>query len=242
MHSIRVARKGLLSSAGQNTRQKDVFLVVTAQLNHKLMPLDRSERYEDPLQDELEKHGFGETDGGGTMTEKSGEIEYIDVELRLVRTHKSIPFVINRLESYGAAKGSKLVIIEGRKRREIPFGKIEGFGVYLDGVNLPDEVYNASDVNLVIKEFNKRLKGHGGVQSYWQGPNETALYIYGDSVEKMKAKIADFIAAYPLCKGARVVSVAPKASERCGLTNPCRQRGMAGPVPLRGSRYLIPRA
>jgi hypothetical protein len=27
-----------------------------------------------------------------------------------------------------------------------------------------------------------------------------------------------------------------------GLTNRCRQRGMAGPVPLRGSRWLVPRA
>src|SRR6266550_4980563 len=45
------------------TRDKktDVRLSVTAQLNHKLMLLDRCERYEDPLQDELEKHGFGKT-------------------------------------------------------------------------------------------------------------------------------------------------------------------------------------
>ena len=28
----------------------------------------------------------------------------------------------------------------------------------------------------------------------------------------------------------------------CGLTNRCRQRGMAGPVPLRGSRWSVPRA
>ena len=183
---------------------------VTAQLNHKLMPMDRCERYEDPLQDELAKHGFGETDGGGTMQEKSGEIAFIDVEMNLSQTDKSIPFVLERLESYGAPKGSKLIVREGRKTRNIPFGKIEGFGVYLDGVNLPNEVYKTSDVNLVIKEFNKRLKGHGRVQSYWQGPTEAALYIYGDSVEKMKTCIADYMAAYPLCKGARVVTIAPK--------------------------------
>ena len=29
-------------------KEKDVCLSVTAQLNHKLMPLDRGERYEDP--------------------------------------------------------------------------------------------------------------------------------------------------------------------------------------------------
>ena len=29
--------------------KQDVALAVTAQLNHKLMPLDRGKRYEDPL-------------------------------------------------------------------------------------------------------------------------------------------------------------------------------------------------
>ena len=186
-------------------------LSVTAQLNHKLMPIERGERYEDPLQVELAKHGFGETDGGGTMTAKSGEIEFIDVEMRLTRTDESIPFVIKCLESYGAPKGSKLIMGSGRHRREIPFGQCEGFGVYLDGVNLPDRVYQTCDVNLVIKTFDKLLKGHGDVQSYWQGPTETALYIYGDNAEKMKARIAGFMAAYPLCRGARVVTIAPKS-------------------------------
>lgn len=183
---------------------------MTAQLNHKLMPLERFERYEAPLQNDLEKHGLGEVQDGGTMCESTGEIEYIDVELSLVRTKTSIPFVMDRLELYGAPKGSKLIIREGRKKQEIPFGTTEGFGVYLDGVNLPDEVYQTSDVNLVIKEFKKRLKGHGSVQGYWQGPTETALYIYGDDVVKMKQKIESFMNTYPLCKGARVIRLAPK--------------------------------
>lgn len=186
-------------------------LSVTAQLNQKLMPVERGERYEDPLQEELEKHGFGETDGGGTMTAKSGEIEFIDIQMNLTKTNESIAFVIKRLESYGAPKGSKLIIGAGRQRREIPFGQSEGFGVYLDGVNLPDEVYKTCDVNLVIEEFKKLLKGHGSVQGYWQGPTETALYVYGDNAEEMKAKIAGFLASYPLCRGARVVTIAPKS-------------------------------
>ncbi len=174
------------------------------------MPLDRGDRYEDPLQDELDKRGFGEIDGGGTMTEKSGEIKFIDVQLRLTQPEKSIPFVIKKLEAYGAPKGSLLIIQEGSHTREVQFGQCEGFGVYLDGVNLPAEVYQTSDVNLVIEEFNKLLKGHGSVESYWQGPTETALYIYGDDAEKMKTRIAGFMKKYPLCKGARVVTIAPK--------------------------------
>ena len=35
---------------------------------------------------------------------------------------------------------------------------------------------------------------------------------------------------------------AKEKGQRCSLTNRCRQRGMASPVPLRGSRWLVPRA
>ena len=174
------------------------------------MPLDRGDRYEDPLNTALAEHGYGETDGGGTLMSKSKEIEYIDVEMYLTHTEKSIPFILEQRESYGAPKGSKLIIREGGQTREIPFGKIESIGVYLDGVNLSAEVYKTCDVNLVIKELNARLTGHGEFQSHWHGPAETGLYFYGENAELMKALIADYIATYPLCKGARVVTLAPK--------------------------------
>lgn len=134
-------------------------VAVTAQLNHRIMPIDRGDRYEDPLNEALQARHLGETDGGGTMQLKSGEIEYIDVEMVLTDTTNGIPFVIEKLESFGAPKGSILRIREGATLREVPFGKAEGLAVYLDGVNLPDEVYKTSDVNVVIEEFNKRLAG-----------------------------------------------------------------------------------
>ena len=174
------------------------------------MPLDRSARYEDPLSEELTKHNFGMTDGGGTMMLKSKEIEFVDVEMFLTQIDKSIPFVIERLESYGAPKGSKLIVRDGEKKNEIPFGKVEGFGVYLNGINLPDEVYKTCDINIVIDELNKLVTGHGSIQSHWQGQAETALYIYGDDAELMKKLIQPYLATYPLCKGARVETIAPK--------------------------------
>jgi hypothetical protein len=187
---------------------------VTAQVNHLLMPIDRGERYTDPLHESLSQKGLGETDGGGTMLLQSGEIEYIDVEIILNNLDEGIPFVIERLEALGAPKGSVLKIHDSEPSREIPFGKAEGIAVYLDGVNLPDEVYASSDVNVVIEEFNKRLNGHGAMQGYWQGPTETALYLYGDNAEKMRHLISDFLNTYPLCKGARVVTIAPKITEQ----------------------------
>ena len=44
--------------------------------------------------------------------------------------------------------------------------------------------------------------------SYWQGPTETAFYLYGNSFAEMKAKISTFIASYPLCSNCRIEQVA----------------------------------
>lgn len=191
---------------------KEIF--ITAQLNHLLMPIERGERYEDPLEKALIEHGYGRIDGGGTMQLKSGEIEYIDVEIILNNTTEGIPFVISQLEKFGAQKGSILRIHDSNPSREISFGKTEGIAIYLDGVNLPDEVYKTSDVNVVIAELNKRLNDHGSMHGYWQGPMETALYFYGGDAQEMKHLINDFINQYPLCKGARIVTIAPKSSEQ----------------------------
>jgi hypothetical protein len=182
----------------------------TAEFNHKIGPIDRGERYEEPLGDALSEKGLGEVDGGGTMQSKEGEILYIDVHMYLSNLDESIPFVTRLLEKQGAPKGSKLKIYEGDAlAREIPFGVREGFAIYLDGVNLPDEVYRDSDSNVVVSEIDKLLDGHGEIEAHWQGPTETALYVYGDSIATMKPLIQEFMETYPLCKGARVVDLTP---------------------------------
>lgn len=193
-----------------STPTGNIRLNVTAELNHKLGPIDRGDRYEDPLDTALGEHGFGETDGGGTMQNKEGEILFIDVHMFLSASEGSIPFVIKLLESRGAPKGSKLKFFDDDEvLKEIPFGVREGFAIYLDGVNLPAAVYKECDSNVVVSEINQRLQGHGQIEAHWQGQTETALYIYGDSKAVMKPLIEDFISSYPLCTGARIVDITP---------------------------------
>jgi hypothetical protein len=118
-------------------------------------------------------------------------------------THR---FIIETLERLGAPKGSKLIC--GEQGEEIPFGRTEGLAVYLNGTDLPQEVYENSDVNHVFEEFNRLLEGEGQIHSYWEGPEETALYMYGSSFAAMKSLLAEFIESYPLCQRARIVQVA----------------------------------
>ena len=111
---------GCRASSNQPAAERRVG--VTAEFNHMLGPLDRAERYEDPLDELLQKHGFGEIDGGGTLQTKDGEIEYCDVHMLLNSPDASLASVIQLLESRGAPKGSKLQIHDdGDKIRVIPF-------------------------------------------------------------------------------------------------------------------------
>src|SRR4051794_25419103 len=54
---------------------------VYAKLLEKIRPIERGERYEEPLDVELKRAGLGECDGGGTMQSKEGEIEYIGLDI-----------------------------------------------------------------------------------------------------------------------------------------------------------------
>jgi len=113
--------------------------------------------------------------------------------------------VIELLEQLGAPKGS---LIQRAGEPGQPFGVTEGLALYLNGTDLPDEVYEQCDSNYVFEQIVERIEGVGEICSWWQGPTETALYLYGVSFEMLSERIADLIATYPLCQGARVVKIA----------------------------------
>ena len=180
--------------------------LVIARLNDRAQPIDRGERYEDPLDAFLKANGLGEVSGGGTQLLETGEIEFCEVELALTSTAPEVlEAVAAQLQSAGAPKGSVLVHTDGT---ELPLGRQEGLAVYLNGTDLPDETYQECDSNFVFSEFNRLLEGLGAVHSHWQGPTETALYMYGPSYNAMQYALSDFLASYPLCARARVAQIA----------------------------------
>ena len=93
------------------------------------MPIDRGERYEDPLEAALSARGLGEITGGGTSQHETGEIEYIDINVTLTNADRGVPFLIESLEALGAPKGSKLHLADNGSNREIPLGMAEGVAV-----------------------------------------------------------------------------------------------------------------
>lgn len=181
--------------------------VITASINMKLMPIDRGERFEDPLEEVLTQVRLGHVTGGGTQMLPSHEVEHCDLEIELTNlSPETLQTIVQALEAFGAPKGSRLHL--GEDRKPIDFGINEGMAIYLNGTDLPPETYANSDVNQVINELHEHLGEVGVMQAYWEGPRETALYFYGPSYEEMKDRVAFYLARTPLCEECRVVRIA----------------------------------
>jgi hypothetical protein len=143
--------------------------MVIARLNVRAQPLDRGEVFEDPLDQILQAAGTGQVTGGGTMLGTDGEIEFCDIEITVPdATDATLDAIREALEGLGAPKGSRLIWNDGAN--ELAFGSFEGVGVYLNGTDLPDEVYEQSDLGFVYEEFGRLLGSEGRVVSQLAGP------------------------------------------------------------------------
>lgn len=186
---------------GSKTPKKQ-FIIVT--LNAKLQPTHRGD-LEDALTKVLEAHDIGEISGGGSLLEKNGEISECDIEIEATDTsEQAINHIIDFLERALAPKGSRLSVND----KVISFGQHEGLALYLNGSDLPDEVYQNCDINEAWAEIEQLLGDVGSIHSYHQGDTETALYLYGDSFEQMHQLIKPYLDSYPLCQQCRVVQIA----------------------------------
>jgi hypothetical protein len=180
--------------------------MIIARLNLRAQPLDRGDVFEDPLDEILQAAGTGKVTGGGTQLGEEGEIEFCDLEITVSEaTDAALGALREALEGLGAPRGSKLIWNDGAN--ELAFGTCEGLAVYLNGTDLPDPVYEDCDVNVVYEEFGRLVGSEGRIVSHWQGPRETALYLYGQSADAMLSRIRPFLDAYPLCQKARVVKL-----------------------------------
>ncbi|MBF0693963.1 MAG: hypothetical protein IR153_02760 [Flavobacterium sp.] len=181
---------------------------IIAQLNDKLMPIDRGLVYSDPIDEYLISKSLGEVSGGGTLQSESGEIEYCELEIELNNKPEEdlLIEIINILEALGAPKGSKLTI-EGEDR-QIPFGKKEGIGLYLNGISLDPKVYAENDINVLFEELYEQLEIPRKVDRFWEGHGETALYFYGNNFEKMNQVVTTMVKKHPLCEKARLAKIA----------------------------------
>ena len=177
--------------------------LVLARLYEYIEPIDRGDRYEDPLQAALEMSGAGRVTGGGSQLDELGGISYVDIEIELANLDDAPRAVADALEAAGAPQGSELLLASDESvLRE--FGTQQCLAVFLDGTSLPDEVYAELDFDAVVEEVGAAA-GAGSYRGFWQGPEETGLFLFGPDAEAMLARVEPVLGRLPIGQNARVV-------------------------------------
>lgn len=175
--------------------------LVIARLYEYIEPIDRGNRYEDPLQAVLDAAQAGAVTGGGSQLNELGGIEFADVEIELANLDGAIDLVANTLEAAGAPQGSEIRHDANVVR---VFGRQQCLAIYLDGTSLPDEVYANLDFDQVVAEIGKAV-GPDSYHGCWQGPEETGLYFFGSDAEEMFTRVEPLLRTLPIGQNARVV-------------------------------------
>src|SRR5687768_3376394 len=118
--------------------------LVLARLYEYIEPIDRGDRYEDPLDAALGKASLGRVTGGGSQLDELGGITFADIEIELANLDDAPRVVADALEAAGAPQGSELLLASDESvLRE--FGTHQCLAVFLDGISLPAEVYAELD-------------------------------------------------------------------------------------------------
>jgi hypothetical protein len=180
---------------------------VLARITEHVEPIERGERYEDPLADFLKEHGLGDVTGGGSQLTKDGEIEFADLELELVNLDDAVARVIQQLEAMGAPCGSSIEFAADSGREPIPFGRYEQLTMYLDGTGLPADVYESLDFGRVYRELGEAVGREAGGQarSVWTGATETAVHLAGPKADALEKVVNAMWHTVPVFQNARLV-------------------------------------
>lgn len=174
---------------------------ITARFYHHVEPVDRGTWYEEPLQAALDAAKVGTITGGGSQLNAKGGIEFADIEIEVPDRHESLRMVADALERAGAPQGSEL---RWGDDVQLEFGKTQCLAVFLDGVNLPDEVYAALDFEALLKQL-EGAAGAGSHRGIAQGNEETGLFFFGPDAEAMFQKVEPVLKALPIGQNARIV-------------------------------------
>lgn len=176
---------------------------ITIVLNAKLQPMHRTEMFEEPLGNALSQAEAGELLGGGTLQSASGEIESCDITLAV--NDDRLEQIIDYIRKIRIIpKGSRIICGE----ETVPIGQAEGLALYLNGTDLPADVYRTNDINELISALQDALAEKCFMFSWWEGSNETALYFYGENYLEMHESIKSVVNTYPLCRLSRIKQIA----------------------------------
>ena len=118
---------------------------VLVKIDEYIEPIDRGDRYEDPLIEELSKRDLGDVTGGGSQLDGDNRIEYVCLDVELANLDEALSLTRDMLNKLGAPIGSEISYERNGEDVVEPLGLLEGLTIYLDGINLPPAVYEDLD-------------------------------------------------------------------------------------------------
>ena len=179
---------------------------VYAKMWEAIQPIPRGERYEDPLDAALKPAGLGEVSGGGSSIDKEHGIDFVGVDIELASL-ESLELVRRVLEEAGAPKGSELQFQRGGKSQVIGFGVSERVTIWLDGITLPDHVYERFSTDELADQLEAAMAFDpvAEIRGSWKGPRETSIYIHAANAEQLFRALEPALLANPACQNARVI-------------------------------------
>lgn len=183
-------------------------VTVIARIYEPIQPVDRGDRYEDPLDAALNGQQIGAVTGGGSQLNDDGAIEFAEIEIELTNLDDGLAVVVEALEQAGAPEGSEIRRDDTVIRQ---FGRQQCVAIYLDGVSLPDEVYAELDFDALIETLT-RAAGENSYHGVSQGAEETGLFFFGPNAEEMFTRVEPALRALPIGQNARIVIREGKSS------------------------------
>src|SRR5450755_3198273 len=121
-----------------------------------------------PAGDPRRQHAGSRVTGAGTLLSAEREPLVSDIDLDVDGdAPEALELVTAALEAAGAPKGSRVRLGESGP---VPFGVTEGLAVYLNGTDLPGEVYASSDIDELIAALSGRPRQRGRHAVLVEGP------------------------------------------------------------------------
>ena len=105
---------------GTATAQARETYLIFVQIPEGIKPIDRGEKYEDPIDAAMGKLGLGSVSGGGSQLGENNEIVWVGVDVDVYDIEKSLPHLKRILKELGAPMGTKLSYRWEGKAVEVP--------------------------------------------------------------------------------------------------------------------------
>lgn len=192
-------KNGFLKDQPDDEAKQCDEIFVTLHVAGRYRPMDR-EYIEEPLEIAVTNMGIGFVDGGGTLLDQEGRIEYCDVTF-LIKPEGIAPFIDAANRCPTVPKGSEVFYLEGETPITVPVGTAECLALHLSN-QLDEHVYEENNINDLIENIQDAMADNCVAFTHYQSEDVTSLYFYCKSYADAEVAISSIVGNHPLCEGA----------------------------------------